>query len=82
MDKSIIKRIKALESKTPKDLVICYITEDGEEKEARVKELLTRDGELKEEYKNINLKFEGGFVRKGSSLKDLDRILRMIGGAD
>lgn len=80
--RNLLSRIEALESKAPEDLVICYITEDGEEKEARVKELLTKDGELKEEYKNINLKFEGGFVKKGSSLKDLDRILRMIGGAD
>ena len=69
MDRSILSRVKALEENLPEDLVIYAETKDKEVVEAKVKDVLTEDGELKEDFSNI-----GGVV-KGNNLKDLDRVL-------
>lgn len=77
MDKSIIRRIKALEDRKPKDLIIYAITEDGGLIEGRVKDIIDDNGELKEGYSGIGC-VDKGLVRGGSDLKDLDRILNHI----
>ena len=56
MDKSIINRIKKLEDKAPSDLIVYAITDKEEVVEARVKDVLTEDGEaLASEKKQIPL---------------------------
>lgn len=79
MDKSIINRIKKLEDKAPSDLIVYAITDKEEVVEARVKDVLTEDGELKKGYKGVGV-LDVGLVKRGSSLKDLERILRFQQG--
>lgn len=74
MDKSVLKRIKALEDKAPSDLIIYAITDQGEVTEGEVKDIITEDGELKEGYSGVGV-MDVGLVKDGNSLKDLDRIL-------
>jgi hypothetical protein len=74
MDKSIVKRLEALEKKVPSDLIICAVTEDGELTKGRVKDIITKDGELKEGFSGIG--DSGKLVVSGSNLKDLERILK------
>lgn len=74
MDGSVVKRLKALEDRVPADVVIIAETVKGEIVEARVKDVISEDGELKEGYIGIG-EAEGRLVIKGNGLKDLDRLL-------
>lgn len=75
MSVSLLKRIETLESQVSGDLVIIAITDKDEEVKARVKDVIEKDGTLKEGFSGIgsdNLRL----VLEGNSLKDLDRILK------
>lgn len=80
MDKSIINRLKTLEDKVPSDLIIYAVTEDGEQIEARVKDIISEDGRLKEGIKGIGMvdPYQKQIVKSGNDLKDLDRVLRSL----
>ena len=76
MDKTILNRVKALEDKKPSDVIIYAIAADGREVTGRVKDILTEDGTLKAGYTGIGSGMK--LVVNGSSLKDIDRILKHI----
>ncbi len=77
MEKSILKRVEALENRVPSDIVIDVIKEDGTLERGKVKDFISEDGEMKKGY--IGISIEGGsLVKSGNSLKDLDRILDYI----
>lgn len=76
MIEGLKKRIEALEKRAPEDLIIYAVKTNGEIVEARVKDVISVDGELKEGFSAIG---NCGIIAKsGASLKDLDRILEHI----
>ncbi len=76
MDKSIINRITALENKAPSDIVIHAITSSGEIVNEKVRNVIDKDGRIKDGFRGISN--ESGTIESGTRLKDLDRILAYI----
>lgn len=76
MSVSLLKRIETLESQVSGDIVIIAITDKGEEVKARVKDVIEKDGTLKEGFSGIGNSEHSRLILKGNSLKDLDRIIK------
>ena len=73
MDKSIIKRLEALEGRKPSDLIIYAYSDSGDMTTGRVRDIISKGGELREGFSGI-----GDLERliiSGNSKKDLDRLL-------
>lgn len=76
MEKSLLKRLEALEKKSSSDVFIFAETSDGAETVARVRDVLTSSGELREGFSGIGKDLS--IVTEGKSLKDIDRILSYL----
>ena len=78
MDKSIVKRIEALEARQPTALIVYVVTADGQEAALPFSEIVDDEGNLRPCFHGFGRLDGSQIVKSGDNLMEFDRLLNCL----